>query len=165
MRLLRGLCIHGLIQQFSYYLLTIFFFLFLYENICCGYLLEVSHLGASDEYPQHMFYREIIKLIKMSILLGRKKKKCLILNLWRSMLFAKYFLISLWKCVWVLSWYNTVRRFYQGISHEYHQYVFTDKQEKCQYFLVEKQKRLIWRSYLERWSSALHIKALIRLQW
>ena len=24
-------------------------------NICCGYLLELSHEGTSDEYPQHMF--------------------------------------------------------------------------------------------------------------
>ena len=31
------------------------FFLFLEENICCGYSLEVPHQGASNEYPQHMF--------------------------------------------------------------------------------------------------------------
>ena len=31
------------------------FFLFLHENICCGYSLEVPHWGASNEYPQHMF--------------------------------------------------------------------------------------------------------------
>ena len=30
-------------------------FLFLHENICCGYLLEVPQRGASNEYPQHMF--------------------------------------------------------------------------------------------------------------
>ena len=30
-------------------------FLFLHENICCGYLSEASHQGASNEYPQHMF--------------------------------------------------------------------------------------------------------------
>ena len=29
--------------------------LFLHENICCGYSLEVPWQGASDEYPQHMF--------------------------------------------------------------------------------------------------------------
>ena len=31
------------------------FFLFLDENICCGYSLEAPHRGASNEYPQHMF--------------------------------------------------------------------------------------------------------------
>ena len=30
-------------------------FLFLYENICCGYSLEEPHWGASNEYSQHMF--------------------------------------------------------------------------------------------------------------
>ena len=31
------------------------FFLFLIENICCGYSLEVSQRGTSNEYPKHMF--------------------------------------------------------------------------------------------------------------
>ena len=31
------------------------FFFFLHGNICCGYLLEVSYQGTSNEYPQHMF--------------------------------------------------------------------------------------------------------------
>ena len=31
------------------------FFLFLNENICCGYSIEVPHRGTSNEYPQHMF--------------------------------------------------------------------------------------------------------------
>ena len=30
-------------------------FLFLDENICCGYSVEVPQRGASNEYPQHMF--------------------------------------------------------------------------------------------------------------
>ena len=30
-------------------------FLFLDENICCGYSLEAPRRGASNEYPQHMF--------------------------------------------------------------------------------------------------------------
>ena len=30
-------------------------FLFLHENICCGYSLEAPWQGASNEYPQHMF--------------------------------------------------------------------------------------------------------------
>ena len=29
-------------------------FLFLHENICCGYSLEAPRRGASNEYPQHM---------------------------------------------------------------------------------------------------------------
>ena len=32
-------------------------FLFLHENICCGYSLEASRQGASNEYPQCMFSR------------------------------------------------------------------------------------------------------------
>ena len=32
-----------------------YFFLFLDEIICCGYSLEASCLGASNELPQHMF--------------------------------------------------------------------------------------------------------------
>ena len=31
------------------------FFLFLHENINCGYSLEAPHRGASNEYPQHRF--------------------------------------------------------------------------------------------------------------
>ena len=30
-------------------------FLFLHENICCGYSLEASRRGTTYEYPQHMF--------------------------------------------------------------------------------------------------------------
>ena len=33
----------------------IIFFLFLDENICCGYSLEAPRRGASNEYPEHMF--------------------------------------------------------------------------------------------------------------
>ena len=33
----------------------IYFFLFLEENICFGYSLEVPLWGISNEYPQHMF--------------------------------------------------------------------------------------------------------------
>ena len=31
------------------------FFLFLEENICCGFLSEVPWCGASNQYPQYMF--------------------------------------------------------------------------------------------------------------
>ena len=34
---------------------VLIFFLFLHENICCGYSLEASHWGTSNEYPQYMF--------------------------------------------------------------------------------------------------------------
>ena len=30
-------------------------FLFLNENVCCGYSLEAPHRGTSNEYPQHMY--------------------------------------------------------------------------------------------------------------
>ena len=39
------------------------FFLFLHKNICCGYSLEVPHQGASNEYPQHMFYGELTYVV------------------------------------------------------------------------------------------------------
>ena len=31
------------------------FFLFLKKNICCGYSLEVSQCGTSNECPKHIF--------------------------------------------------------------------------------------------------------------
>ena len=34
---------------------VLIFFLFLHENICCGYSLEVPQWGTSNEYPQHIF--------------------------------------------------------------------------------------------------------------
>ena len=39
----------------------ILFFLFLYENICCGYSLEAPRRGASDEYHNICFRAEIRK--------------------------------------------------------------------------------------------------------
>ena len=35
--------------------IQIIFFLFLNENVCCGYSLEVPWQCASNEYPQHIF--------------------------------------------------------------------------------------------------------------
>ena len=32
--------------------------LFLHENICCGYSLEAAHIGASNEYSEHIFFLE-----------------------------------------------------------------------------------------------------------
>ena len=31
------------------------FFVYLFENICCGYSLELPYWGASNEYVQHVF--------------------------------------------------------------------------------------------------------------
>ena len=46
----------------------IIFFLFLEENICCGYSLEAPHWGASNEYPQQMFSlrnKNVISIFQM----------------------------------------------------------------------------------------------------
>ena len=34
-----------------------------HENICCGYSFEVPQGGSSIEYPQHMFFGEIRKIL------------------------------------------------------------------------------------------------------
>ena len=36
--------------------IKIIFFLFLHEDILCGYSLEVPHRGTSNEYPQHHMF-------------------------------------------------------------------------------------------------------------
>ena len=41
-------------------------------NMCCGYTLEAPRRGASNEYPQHIFYGEIRKKCQY---FGSKKKK------------------------------------------------------------------------------------------
>ena len=51
----------------------IIFFLFLDENICCGYSLEAPRRGASNEYPQHMFL-----LRNKNDISSFRIKKCLI---------------------------------------------------------------------------------------
>ena len=38
-------------------------FLFLKENICCGYSLEASHWDNSKELQKNNFYREIRKIL------------------------------------------------------------------------------------------------------
>ena len=40
--------------------IKIIFFLFLYENIYCGYSLEAPCQGASNEYTQHVFMEKKI---------------------------------------------------------------------------------------------------------
>ena len=52
------------------------FFLFLYENIHCGYSLEAPRRGASNEYPQCMVSLRNKKIIN-SFFGWKKKKKCL----------------------------------------------------------------------------------------
>ena len=39
------------------------FCLFLHKNVCCEYSLESPQRGDSNEYPQHMFYEELTKII------------------------------------------------------------------------------------------------------
>ena len=63
----------------------IILFLFLYENVCCGYSLEVPHRGTSNEYPQLMFsWRnkkksintvEKLPCLERAKFLGNKKEK------------------------------------------------------------------------------------------
>ena len=52
-------------------------FLFLEENICCGYTLEASQRGAFSEYPQHEFSlrnKKNIYLIIWILFLARTMK-------------------------------------------------------------------------------------------
>ena len=37
--------------------------LFLFHHKTCGYSLEAPRRGASNEYPQHMLYKELEKII------------------------------------------------------------------------------------------------------
>ena len=46
---------------------VLIFFLFLHENICYGYSLEVPHWGTSNEYPQHMLSWRNMKNIYLDI--------------------------------------------------------------------------------------------------
>ena len=51
----------------------ILFFLFLDENICFGYSLEMPRQGASNEYPQHMFLpinKKIINTLRLQCALS-----------------------------------------------------------------------------------------------
>ena len=49
-------------------------FLILNKNICCGYSLQACHPGASNAYPQHLFFSRNKKTINIFPL----KKKCLL---------------------------------------------------------------------------------------
>ena len=42
-------------------------FLIFYQNIECGYTLEPSHRGGSNEHPQSMFETKIKKILLISI--------------------------------------------------------------------------------------------------
>ena len=39
---------------------VLIFFLFLHENICCGYSLEVPQRGTYNEYQQHVFVEKLV---------------------------------------------------------------------------------------------------------
>ena len=45
-------------KAFSYNRKVLIFLFFFHENICCEYPLEAPHGGASNEYPQYMFFVE-----------------------------------------------------------------------------------------------------------
>ena len=64
--------------------------LFLYEIIDCGYSLEVPNWGASNEWPQHMFF--FGELGKISTIFGWKNK-CLISSC------TQYYLHDFMNCV------------------------------------------------------------------
>ena len=70
--------------------------MFLKENICCSYSLEVPQWGTSNEYPQHKFLWRNKKHINTLLL---KKKKCFI---WRysCILKTKTHTLENW-CIWV----------------------------------------------------------------
>ena len=56
-------------------------FSFLHENICCGYPLEASWRGASNEYPQHMFsWRNEKNIMWIPPLICSYENKALTLN-------------------------------------------------------------------------------------
>ena len=58
------ICFHIATDKALYFIRKLLIsFLFLRENICCGYSLEAPRRGASNEYPQHMFFREIRKIL------------------------------------------------------------------------------------------------------
>ena len=65
------------------------FFLFLHENICYVYSLEVPHWGTSNEYPQHMFS-------------WRNKK-----NIWIPLLcVVMVMLLQIWRnSCWCVEWW------------------------------------------------------------
>ena len=56
LHLSRCVCVTLLqIRRFFFIQKIVIFFLFLHENICCGYSLEVPRRGTSNEYQQRTF--------------------------------------------------------------------------------------------------------------
>ena len=53
---------HFYIVKLGFTGVYIIYFLFLLENIDCGYSLEPPHRGGSNKYPQSMFWAEIWKI-------------------------------------------------------------------------------------------------------
>ena len=47
--------LRGLVKQGNLVIIMVYLFLFLHENLCCGYSLEAPQQKASYEYPQHVF--------------------------------------------------------------------------------------------------------------
>ena len=71
--------IKGLLFFFCWKILI--FFLFLHENICCGYSLEAPRWGASNENPQFMFS-------------------------WRNKKNVMWILLLIWSRVHILLWFE-----------------------------------------------------------
>ena len=93
--LLRNLGYHSLLKHASQkrHFFTpkiLIFFLFLHENICCGYSLEVLQWGSSNEYPQH-------------IVLWRNRKKYEV----DTHSYLDLCHIKSWNCLFILSHYNS----------------------------------------------------------
>ena len=73
------------------------FFLFLHENICCGYSLEAPRQGTSNEYPQHMFsWRNIENIYMMTLLTGAIH----ILDVWSGPSVLVYYYSIWWQWFW-----------------------------------------------------------------
>ena len=53
--------------MYHIYIYNIFFFLFLHENVCCWYSLKAPPRGASNEYHNTCFHREVKKYQYFSI--------------------------------------------------------------------------------------------------
>ena len=54
---------------------TLFFLLFLIQNIHCGYTLEPPRRGGSNEYPQCMFWIKAVLTCTHNVCFGSKIKK------------------------------------------------------------------------------------------
>ena len=100
-----------------------FFFLFLFENIHCGYSLEPPRRGSSNEYPQSMFWAEIWKISeffiwkfsvsggKISIYLNRR----IFVMIW----FSPFYCLLMWlKIIVCVLTHSTLRKIFSSCRFE-----------------------------------------------